>query len=395
MFLSISGAVPVRNCSDGGYTSLVVDVSKGIDINSLLNEVFIVLQWVVSWVEVFVWWSMSLLERSVVDSLGKVRLHLSSEVPLGEEAIGWNPMVVLGCLKAPGVLEASGVGVRKVEWHIGESIIDGIAFFTFKELLQVVLHNWALSVSGVLGSSDLSLDAISEGEDVLESRVLKGVWVHVNKSGVVSDSTVQKSLLWDGSWVDAGRHEWLLHDASIIDVLESGDLLSNGVLVDLDHLPAEHDIDSSLVALIKSNLVGVTKLIDLLVWSIELNSSVGSGSSLELILSQEGFVVKGVEIGSLSLVWELWRIADHIAVVVVPSVIVVSVNSQLVVEHVDENSFLFWSLLKFWKSLDKIVSVIESWGKNESLVGVFSTVGENKFVLGWKIFDNLGSDIGS
>ena len=78
---------------------------------------------------------MSLLERSVVDSLGKVRLHLSSEVPLGEETIGWNPMVVLCCLKAPGVLEASGVRVREVEWHIGESIVDGIQLFTLKELL--------------------------------------------------------------------------------------------------------------------------------------------------------------------------------------------------------------------------------------------------------------------
>ena len=385
----------MRNCSDGGYISLVVDVSKGIDINSLLNKVLIVLQWVVSWVEVLVWWSMSLLERSVVDSLGKVRLHLVSEVPLCEEAIGWNPMVVLGSLKAPGVLEAGGVGVREVEWHIGESIIDGIALFTFKELLQVVLDNWALSVSGVLGSSGLSLDAISEGEDVLKSRVLKGVWVHINKSGVVSDSTVQKGLVWDGSWVDAGRSEWLLHDASIIDVLESSDLLSNGVLVDLDHLPAEHDIDSSLVALIEGNLVGVTELIDLLVWSIELNSSAGSGSSLELILSQEGFVVKGVEIGSFSLIWELWGIADHIAVVVVPSVIVVSVNSQLVVEHVDENSLFFWSFLKFWKSLDEIVSVIESWGKNESLIGVFFSIRKNNLVLGWKIFHNLGTNVSS
>ena len=385
----------MRNCSDGGYISLVVDVPKGFDVYTLLEEVLVVLQWVVSWVEVLVWRSVSLLERSVVDSLGKVRLHLSSEVPLGEEAIGWNPMVVLCCLKAPGVLEASGVRVREVEWHISESIIDGIALFTFEELLQVVLHNWALGVSGVLGSSGLSLDAITEGEDVFESRMLKGVWVHINKSGVVSDSTVQKGLVWDGSWVDAGRSEWLLHDASIIDVLESSDLLSNGVLVDLDHLPAEADIDASLVALVEGNLVGVIELIDLLVWSIELNSSVGSGSSLELILSQEGFVVQGIEIRSLTLVWELGGIADHIAVVVVPSVIVVSVNSQLVVEHVDENTFLFWSFLKFWKSLDKIVSVIKSWGKNESLVSVFSSVGKDKLVLRWKIFHNLGSNIGS
>lgn len=79
----------------------------------------------------------------------------------------------------------------------------------------------------------------------------------------------------------------------------------------------------------------------------------------------------------------------------VPAVVVVSINSQLVVEHVDENSLFLWSLLKLWESLDEIVSVIESWGKDQSLIGVFSTVGEDNLVLGWKIFDNLGTNVSS
>jgi hypothetical protein len=390
-----SGAVPVWSVSDGGNTSLSVSVLESLDVHTLLKKVLIVLQWVVSWVEVLIWRSVSLLERGVGDTLGKVGLHLSSEVPLGKEAIGWNPMVVLGSLISPGVLEAGGVRVREVEWHISESIIDGIALLTLEELLQVVLDNWALSVGSMLSSSDLSLDAVTEGKDVLESGMLKSVWVHVNKSGVISDSTIQKSLVWDGSWVDASGREWLLHDASIINILEGGDLLSMGVLADLDHLPAEADIDASLVALVKSDLVGVWELVDLLIWGEVLDSSVGGGSSLELILSQEGFIVQGVEISSLSLVWELWRVADHVTVIVVPSVIVVSVNSQLVVEHVDENILLLWGLLKFWKSLDEIVSVIESWGKDKSLVGVFPTVGKNNLVLGWKIFYDLGTNVSS
>jgi hypothetical protein len=390
-----SGAVPVWSVSDGGNTSLSVSVLESLDVHTLLKKVLIVLQWVVSWVEVLIWRSVSLLERCVGDTLGKVGLHLSSEVPLGKEAIGWNPMVVLSGLISPGVLEAGGVRVREVEWHISESIIDGIALLTLEELLQVVLDNWALSVGSMLSSSDLSLDAVTEGKDVLESGMLKSVWVHVNKSGMISDSTIQKSLVWDGSWVDASGREWLLHDASIINILEGGDLLSMGVLADLDHLPAEADIDASLVALVKSDLVGVWELVDLLIWGEVLDSSVGGGSSLELILSQEGFIVQGVEISSLSLVWELWRVADHVTVIVVPSVIVVSVNSQLVVEHVDENILLLWGLLKFWKSLDEIVSVIESWGKDKSLVGVFPTVGKNNLVLGWKIFYDLGTNVSS
>lgn len=142
----------------------------------------------------------------------QVVAHLVSEVPLGEEAIGWNPVVVLCWLVAPSMLEAGSMRVREVEWHVGVSIIDSIAFFTLEELLDVMLDNWALSVGGMLGSCDLSLDGISEGEDVLESGVLKSVWVHVNQSTVVSDSTIQQSLVWHGSWVDASGHEWLLDD---------------------------------------------------------------------------------------------------------------------------------------------------------------------------------------
>ena len=146
-----------------------MSVLESLDVHTLLKKVLIVLQWVVSWVEVLIWRSVSLLERGVRDTLGKVGLHLSSEVPLGEEAIGWNPMVVLCGLISPGVLEAGGVRVREVEWHISESIIDGIALLTLEELLQVVLDNWALSVGSMLSSINLSLDAVTEGREVLLS----------------------------------------------------------------------------------------------------------------------------------------------------------------------------------------------------------------------------------
>lgn len=86
--------------------------------------------------------------------------------------------------------------MRQVEWHVRVSIVDSVELLSFHELLQVLLHNWDLSVGGVLGSSSLSLDAISESEDVLESLMLKSVWVHVNETRVISDSTVQKGLLW-------------------------------------------------------------------------------------------------------------------------------------------------------------------------------------------------------
>ena len=138
-----------------------------------------------------------------------------------------------------------------------------------------MLDNWALSMGSVLSSCDLSLDAVTKGEDVLESRMLKSVWVHVNETGIVSDSTVQKSLLWYRIWVDASGGEWLLNDSSIINVLECSDLFSVVVLVHLGHLPTEANVDTSLVALVESDLVGIRELVDFLVWSKVLDSSVG------------------------------------------------------------------------------------------------------------------------
>ena len=375
--------------------SLAMSVLKSLDVDTLLEDVLVVLKWIVRWVEVLVWWTMGLLERSVVHSLRKVSFHLSSEVPLREKPVRWNPVVVLCWLVVPQVLEASSVGVRQVEWHVRESIIDSVALRARQELLDIVLDNWALSVGCVLGSSCLSLDAVSEGEDVLESGVLQSVWVHVHQPTVVGDAAVQQGLVWHRRWVDAGGEEWLLHDASIVNVLEGSNLLSVLVLSNLEHFPAEADIDASLVALVEGDLVGIAELVDLLVWSKVLDSGTGRGSTLELILSQERFVVKSIEVRSLTLVWEFGRIADHISSGVVPSVVVVSIHSKLVVEHVHENSLLLWGLIELWKSLDKVVSVIESWGKDKSLVGVLSAVGKNNLVLSWKILHNLGSDIGS
>jgi hypothetical protein len=118
----------------------------------------------------------------------QVCFHLSSEVPLGEEAIRWNPMVVLGWFIVPQMLEACSVRMRKVEWHVRETVINSIAFFAFHELLHVVLHNWALSVCCVLSSSCFSLDAVTESKNVFESLVLKSVWVDIYETRVISNT---------------------------------------------------------------------------------------------------------------------------------------------------------------------------------------------------------------
>jgi hypothetical protein len=51
-----------------------------------------------------------------------------------------------------------------------------------------MLNNRALSVGSMLGSSGFSLDAITPGENVIESFVLKSVGVDVNHASGVSNT---------------------------------------------------------------------------------------------------------------------------------------------------------------------------------------------------------------
>lgn len=77
-------------------------------------------------------------------------------------------------------------------------------------------------------------------------------------------------------------------------------------LLDLDHFPAEHDFDSTLVALIKGNLIGVRELVDLLVGGPVLDTGIGSSTAVKSVHSLEVLVVGSVEVGTFTLVRELW-----------------------------------------------------------------------------------------
>jgi hypothetical protein len=58
-----------------------------------------------------------------------------------------------------------------------------------------------LGHGGSTGSSDVSSDGITEGKDVFESLVLKGIWVDINQTISISDSTVDEVLPWLTWWV--------------------------------------------------------------------------------------------------------------------------------------------------------------------------------------------------
>jgi len=92
--------------------------------------------------------------------------------------------------------------------------------------------------------------------------------------------------------------------------LENSDLLLVLVLLYLEHFPAEHHINASLVALVESYFIGISELVDFFVWCPVLNSGVGSCTSEHLVLSHKVLVVKGVEVSSLAFVGELRRVAN-------------------------------------------------------------------------------------
>lgn len=75
--------------------------------------------------------------------------------------------------------------------------------------------------------------------------------------------------------------------------------------------------------------------------------------------------------------------------------IVVTDNSSLGIDHMDENVLRFVGLSHFWKTLNMSFTVVETWSKNEALISVFFTIGKNQLVFVWKVLNNLGSNISS
>lgn len=91
---------------------------------------------------------------------------------MGKQSVLWNPVVLGSWFIVPQVLKLSLVGMGKIEWEVGISIIDSVQFFSLQEIVEIMFHNWILSHSSDLSSSSFSFDAISEGEDILKSLVL-------------------------------------------------------------------------------------------------------------------------------------------------------------------------------------------------------------------------------
>ena len=74
------------------------------------------------------------------------------------------------------------------ERHECVAVIDSVQIFTLHKLLNVVLNDWSLVDSGCLRPSCIDSNAVSEGENVLKSLVLKGVRVNVDYALMVGNA---------------------------------------------------------------------------------------------------------------------------------------------------------------------------------------------------------------
>lgn len=83
--------------------------SKRLSIDTFAEEVFVLIKGIVISTVMPVWWSNSLLHSTEVLAHLGISSNGPGEVSLGEEAVGWYPVVVWCWLEVPEMLEvASG-----------------------------------------------------------------------------------------------------------------------------------------------------------------------------------------------------------------------------------------------------------------------------------------------
>jgi len=243
-----------------------------------------------------------------------------------------------------------------------------------------LLDNRGLVDSSSLGPGGINTNAISECEDVLITLVLEGIWVNIDDTFGIGNAGGNKLLMRLARRINNTSEEVLLNNLTWVDVAESGDLLSILVVSNLGHFPSEEDLDSSLLAFLESNLVGIGELIDLLVGSPELDAGILGGTSLKNILAKEVLVVKSIEIRALSLIGESRWVADHVTVSVVPSVIVVVINSFLVINSVNED-VAEGIVGEFGETFNVFNLMLETSCQHKCLICILSAIAKLQLVL--------------
>ena len=155
--------------------------------------------------------------------------------------------------------------------------------------------------------------------------------------------------------------EILLDDFTSINISENTDLLPVLVSLELNQLLSEEDLDTSLMALIKSNLVSIRELEDLLVGSPVLKSCTGGSSLMEFVLSKEMLVIECEKGGAFLSVRECGVVDEEISVSVMETVIVVVIeNSSLLIDDMSPHLLLSSVSLEVRESFNGVIFLLKT-----------------------------------
>lgn len=183
-------------------------------------------QWHISWVELIVWGTMIFLETWVFFSLSLHTLDHSTEIESGKDTIMRNYMIFPMGFIIMVMLETCCIRSSKNERHKCVSIIDCIKLFSFHVACEIVLHNWILHCCSSLCSCCVDTNAITKGKNVREFLVLKCVWVNINNSLSICNTTWLEFCLWFTRWVNDCWEELFLDCLSSFSTSECCNLLS-------------------------------------------------------------------------------------------------------------------------------------------------------------------------
>ncbi len=369
-----------------------MDDLGGFDLASL--QVLVVLQGVEAGGVVVVRGALRLCEACVLRTHALLVRHHVVEVQVGEDTVVRHRVVRGGRLVVVQVRETGAVGSAQVERHVLVSVVDGVALLALEELEDVVLHDGVLLDSTGVGAGGLARDAVTDGEDILVLVVLESVAVNVDHTSGVADTRIEQELVLTGRWVDVCADEVSFDGLTGVNVLEDGDL-GVSLLTDAEELPAEVDLNATLGALLKSDLVGVGEAVDEFVGRPVLDLGSSGGGSEELVLTHEGLVVERVEVSSLTLVGGSGRVVDVVTSTEHPVVVEVAHEAVFVVELVNEHVVFLVALIEFREAIDELAGVVETGTEDESLVAELLAVSEGKLVGAWvKLGDLSDFDLG-
>ena len=294
------------------------------------------------------WWTVILLEASIGSSSRCWWLHVSAHVKFSKDSVSWHAVVHSFWFVIVEMWESACTIDSIEEWHVGVSIVDGIAVLTMKELKNIVLYDWILGLSCIHRSGCINRSSISKSEHVFVLLVLESVFIHINESLWISKTGLHNEVMWLAWWVDGSRVKFFLNSLPRVNVSENSNLFSTRACFDREHFPTKHNLDSALCTFIKSNFIRVWESVDLFVWSPVLNCCILSSETSEFVLSHHMLEVQGIEIASFSLVWELWRVDNVVTGKTLISVVKVtfSVVSVKIVQSMNPSVVGLFTMLK-------------------------------------------------